>query len=137
MRIAELLSSLVGKKLRRVIYYYWHSVETSENISIDWVELTDHDKNIYTLQRSENDDNIICVDFDLEGKKEELHKRFGGSFTIERYNATLDKFWFPILDNNILSANLSRSGSILIDFGANHIIELSEAEEGIDIEFFE
>jgi hypothetical protein len=137
MSIDELLSSFVGIKLRRVIYYYWHSVETSENISLDWVEFTDHDNNTFTLQRSENDDDIICVDFNLEKKREELHKRFSGSFTIERYNATLDKFWFPILDNYVLSANLSKSGSILIDFGGNHIIELSNAEEGIEIEFYE
>jgi RNAse (barnase) inhibitor barstar len=137
MSIDELLSSFVGIKLRRVVYYYWHSVETSENISLDWVEFTDHDNNIFTLQRSENDDDIICVDFNLEKKREELHKRFSGSFTIERYNATLDKFWFPILDNYVLSVNLSKSGSILIDFGDNHIIELSNAEEGIEIEFYE
>jgi hypothetical protein len=137
MSFVDSLPSLVSKKIRRVVYYYWHNVQTGEDNSLDWVEITYHDSTVFTIQRSEKDDNIIKVDFDLEKQKNELHKQYGGSFTISRYNATLDKYWFPVLDNAIVSASLTGIGSILLDFGDNHVVELSKGEEGIEIEFYE
>jgi hypothetical protein len=127
---------LIGKKIRRVVYYFWHNVNSGENTSLDWVELTDHDKNILTLQRGENDDSIVAVDFDLEKEKMKLREQFNGSITIERYNATLDKFWFPILDDKIKAVK-SSSESIIIDFGNDHQVEIAMAEDGLEIEFYE
>ncbi|MCK5823871.1 MAG: hypothetical protein KAG96_00500 [Ichthyobacteriaceae bacterium] len=140
----EAISELKGKKIGKVVYYLWKNLASEDGFSsLDWIELRMQDDTLLSLNYGTENDGIEVKSVNFEEEKLKTETEFNGQATIIRENATLDKHWFPILDNEIKDVTFSEKNGellndkILLHFTDKHIIEISVQEEGMGVDFYE
>ena len=140
----EKIKALEGKKIRKVIYYQWKNLASDDDFkSLDWLEINLQDETKVVFHYGVDDDGIELVDFDFEVELNKIETEFKGQVTLIRENATLDKYWFPVLDKEIRKVKFSEkngdkmNNQIIFEFSDNHQIEITTQEEGMGVDFYE
>jgi hypothetical protein len=135
---------LEGKKIRKVIYYQWKNLASDDNFkSLDWLEISLQDDTNIVFHYGVENDGIEVVDFDFETELNKIETQFKNQATLIRENATLDKYWFPILDKEIREVIFFKKGEdnlnthFVLVFSDKHQIEISIEEEGMGVDFYE
>ena len=140
----EKIKALEGKKIRKVIYYQWKNLASNDDFkSLDWLEINLQDDTKVVFHYGVDNDGIELVDFEFNVELNKIETEFKDQATLVRENATLEKYWFPVLDKEIREVKFSEKNGdkmntqIIFEFSDNHQIEITTQEEGMGVDFYE
>ena len=140
----EKIKALEGKKIRKVVYYQWKNLASNDDFkSLDWLEINLQDDTKVVFHYGVDNDGIELVDFEFNVELNKIETEFKDQATLVRENATLEKYWFPVLDKEIREVKFSEKNGdkmntqIIFEFSDNHQIEITTQEEGMGVDFYE